>query len=85
VFSNWDFTAIYSTIITFHGGHNTETLNKIHGGKRQSLNVTLQTYYSETCLKQNLGIIETSLKRGTPTVPRIQASGTSMKWYLPAT
>ena len=34
MFSNWDFMAMYSTIITFHGGHNTETLNKIHGGKR---------------------------------------------------
>jgi len=53
--------------------------------EKESLNVTLQTYYSETCLKQNLGIIETSLKQETPTVPRMQTSNTSMKWNLPAT
>jgi hypothetical protein len=60
-------------------------LTKYMEEKRQSLNVTLQTYYSETCLKQNLGIIETFLKQETPTVPRIQTSSTSMKWNVPAT
>ena len=41
---------MYSIIITFHWGQNTGRVNKIHGGKRQSLNVTKQKYYSETCL-----------------------------------